>query len=514
MIETEICVIGAGPAGSTISSKLAESGRGVIVLDSHQIPRAHVGESLSPAIIPLLDYLGVRDAVENSKFLRPTRSIVIWGNVNKEAVPQFDTPGFQVDRGVFDSILVEMARQKGAVIMSATRATRITRNDEGGWDVFLRANGCLETLRCDYVVDASGRSGVLPHRQRINLSVPTMAIYGYWQEPPILGTEIHIEAGSDRWYWGTSLPNGKFNATVFVNPRRLQESANGLTRLYRKLLSESALLRSCLRSELITEPKVCVATPSIAKEIVGAHWIKCGEAAFAIDPLSSQGVQLAISNALQAAAVVSTSTTCNAAGAVAARQFYRNRVRSSAIRNADLAQEIYREHSEFCLDEFWSARAQFQHRDIAPIRERHNDIFIFEGEEDELAEGNLEVRHVTYKSHSSRLDGQVQSEDILELSKAVYIGQSPAINGRRVTLSTAVILPGGTEPIAFIGNVPVGYILELLHFRPTAHNLLRKLQDCFGRGHGLQVFNWIVGSSLVELNVNPGKDVVEREAVN
>lgn len=59
----DVAVIGGGPAGATTACFLAQSGRRVVLIDKAQHPRFHIGESLLPHNLPILDRLGVRQAV-------------------------------------------------------------------------------------------------------------------------------------------------------------------------------------------------------------------------------------------------------------------------------------------------------------------------------------------------------------------------------------------------------------------------------------------------------------------
>ena len=65
----DVAVIGGGPAGSTAATMLARKGARVLLLEREHFPRAHVGESLLPASIPVLEELGVLPDVENRGFL-------------------------------------------------------------------------------------------------------------------------------------------------------------------------------------------------------------------------------------------------------------------------------------------------------------------------------------------------------------------------------------------------------------------------------------------------------------
>jgi 2-polyprenyl-6-methoxyphenol hydroxylase-like FAD-dependent oxidoreductase len=62
-------VVGGGPAGSTTATMLARQGARVLLLERERFPRDHVGESLLPASVPVLEELGVLPAVQEAGFL-------------------------------------------------------------------------------------------------------------------------------------------------------------------------------------------------------------------------------------------------------------------------------------------------------------------------------------------------------------------------------------------------------------------------------------------------------------
>ena len=76
----DVVVIGGGPAGSTAATMLARQGVSVLLLERERFPREHIGESLVPASIPILEELGVLPAVEAAGFLTKWGATMVWGS--------------------------------------------------------------------------------------------------------------------------------------------------------------------------------------------------------------------------------------------------------------------------------------------------------------------------------------------------------------------------------------------------------------------------------------------------
>jgi flavin-dependent dehydrogenase len=61
--DCDVLVVGGGPSGSTTATLLRRRGHRVIQLEKDRHPRFHIGESLLPCNLPIMEELGVLDKV-------------------------------------------------------------------------------------------------------------------------------------------------------------------------------------------------------------------------------------------------------------------------------------------------------------------------------------------------------------------------------------------------------------------------------------------------------------------
>ena len=290
----------------------------------------------------------MRERVEEARFLRPELAMVRWAGSVREVRSQ-EHPGFQVDRARFDALLLDAASEAGARVLQSARVESI----DPGWQLRARTLRGSLLIVAEYLVDASGRV-CLSGGKRVMQSAPLLALWAYWRCPRKFGPETRVESGEAEWFWGAPLPDGSFNATVLMDPKRYRES--GRQALYELVLAKSKLMCDCLSEERLTEVAVCDATPFCVEEMISRQAVKIGEAAFALDPLSSQGVHTAMGSALHAATAIHTMANRPDSSEVAMR-FYAARQREAVATHREAWEGFYHDAAAHHGSEFWTRRA-------------------------------------------------------------------------------------------------------------------------------------------------------------
>lgn len=158
----DVCIVGAGPAGLAVASRLIEHGRDVLVLARETARSRWGGETFTGAIRAPLSQLGGWDAFERAGHVRGYERQCAWGGEPREENALFRSEGslWHVDRDRFDADLCGAVRARGAYFGSYRKLGAIGFENTY-WNLTL---GHGRAVRARYLVDASGRQRTLSRR--------------------------------------------------------------------------------------------------------------------------------------------------------------------------------------------------------------------------------------------------------------------------------------------------------------------------------------------------------------
>ncbi len=322
-LTADVVVIGGGPGGSTVATMLARKGWHVVLFEREHFPREHVGESLLPASLPVLEELGVLPAVQEAGFLPKRGATMVWGKdpgpwswYFRETNQQYPH-AYQVWRPHFDQLLLDNSRAHGVEVREGHHVVDVLFDEGRAAGVrYTVDDGGIRSAQSRFVVDASGQGALLGRRLQVRRWDPffqNLAVYGYFtgaeRLPEPDATNIFIESYAHGWFWHIPLHTGWMSVGTVVDSRTGQEGLrqHGPQGFLQEQIAQAPYTTHMLRqAELVSGPVVVKDWSYVSEEVVGDGYILVGDAACFVDPLFSAGVHLALTAGVLAAAYVTT----------------------------------------------------------------------------------------------------------------------------------------------------------------------------------------------------------------
>jgi flavin-dependent dehydrogenase len=354
-MDADVLIIGAGPAGLCAALRLLQLGYRVTIVERQTTPPGNLGEAITGGVANILDFLVVSDLLDAVPHHRALPTRLIWSSRTAEQRPaNKSVGGMMLARAQFDAALLSRAAARGARCLLPATVRAMARDGEG-MQVNVEHGGQHQVFRVRLVLDARGRAAGA--QNRIATAPPLLAL---WCEFDAAGmpAETRVEALADGWLWGAPLPNGRYRVMAFCDPAAPRRHAPSQPRIWLKAaLARSHLFVRCADAVAATELHACAATPSISEHAWQDGVLRLGDAAFALDPLSSSGVEKAMRFSLQAATAIHTAFTDNAAAPLA-QTYFQHTLIDTAARHCFWTERYYAQAWPAADSPFWQARAQ------------------------------------------------------------------------------------------------------------------------------------------------------------
>ncbi len=326
----DVAIVGGGPAGSTLGSLLKKylPKLKVTIFEREKFPRDHVGESQLPIIGQILDEMGCWNKVEAVGFPIKVGATYRWGQdegfwdfhfiengrLAPEARPakfrgQRVRTAFQVDRSIYDKILLDHAAEMGCNIREGCGVKSACVTEDRVSSLTLDDGS---EVQAKWFIDASGHTGILRRALGIEVDCPTslknIAVWDYWQNAEWLesvgvgGTRIVIISIEYGWLWFIPLGPTRTSVGLVVPANHFKTLGKRPEEMYLEAVANApkigALLANATREGKLTTTKDW---SFVSRKMAGPNWFLAGESAGFADPILSAGMSLAHSGARDAA---------------------------------------------------------------------------------------------------------------------------------------------------------------------------------------------------------------------
>jgi len=459
-MDTEVVVIGGGPAGSATAALLASWGHDVMLVTRPTPPGGWLAESIPTSARKLFERVGMLEALDRAELFPNGGNTVWWadGGERREPFPG-GLEGVHAERAALERTMLSAASATGVRVSHAGPVRRAGRTGDG-W----RVEWGDSRVEARAVVDASGRAGVLARTERVeDPGTATLALVGRWRSEGGWGedeTHTLIESYRDGWAWSVPISHEIRSVTAMVDPRRTELDRQG--DLEAMLLTEIGKTRH-LRGRLASAvregaARACPASLYGARRHAWEGVVLVGDAGSCIDPLSSYGVKKALASAWLAAVTVHTGLT-DIAMAPTAAAFFDAREREVYRRYRALSVPFFEQAARAHEHAFWTARIEAA-RAAGGVERSAADAT--STDPSDILNPAMDADDLVRRRRVREAYAEIRRCPRVEFHRApaARTVESPLIVGRRVVLAPHLISPAVAEPVRYVRNVDLCRLVE------------------------------------------------------
>jgi FAD-dependent halogenase len=317
----DVIVVGGGPAGTTASGLLSKWGRRVLLLEKEKFPRYHIGESLVPGLMPVIEELGATQIVKELGAIKKYGVSLLWGENPEPWTIRWDEISpypytYEVKRAEFDNALLTHTRRLGTtVIEEANVREALFEGDRcTGVRYSLAHSDDVIDVHAPFIIDAAGQAKIMARRFDTvgwHSDLKNLAAWTYFQggsryDGQAAGN-IVVENTPPGWLW--MIPFSDHTCSVgYVAP--IDEfTASGLKPaavLYQHIDEAHEIKRLLAGAIEVSQVRTAKDWSYTCERMSGPGFVQVGDAAAFIDPLFSTGVMLAMRSASAAARAVNS----------------------------------------------------------------------------------------------------------------------------------------------------------------------------------------------------------------
>jgi FADH2 O2-dependent halogenase len=343
-LDTEVVIVGGGPAGSVLGLYLDRAGIDHIIIDKAHHPRPHVGESLVCSTTPILKEIDFLPVMERERFIM--KRGVCWSSWFDEMVQlDFCDLGelgyaYHVDRAKFDDLLLQHAREHGSRVLTGVQVERVDFNRQGAaTGITAKLGESRLTLKSRLVVDATGRQALLGRQLQLMKPDPEFRQFAVhsWYTGVERGNGaaadficIHLLPIHRGWAWQIPINDEVTSVGVVTDREHFVKAGDDVDQFFHWITGLNPILAQRMKhATRLREFRLDGNYSYRMDRFVSDGWLLVGDAAFFVDPIFSSGVSVALHSAKFAAETIAQALAANDASATALAG-YEQKLRAAA----------------------------------------------------------------------------------------------------------------------------------------------------------------------------------------
>lgn len=318
VINTDVLIIGAGPAGCSAAMFLAKKKISSVLVDKEKFPRDKIcGDALSGKSVEVLNKLDSRWVAElddHAEFLGSYGVTFVAPNGKSLRVPfrtkkeKQTAPGFISKRLNFDNWLLNKTKQYGEIKLHQEIEIRHYSRSEDGIMAHAKNGQCFKAklvIACDgaystFTKDVAG----IPTEPEHNC----FGLRAYYKNVGKLDSDNFIELHFlneflPGYFWIFPLPNGYANVGVGMRADKMVAQKVNLKKTFETIISTNPAIKERFKTAEKEGDIKLFGLPlgSKKRNLSGDNFMLCGDAAMLIDPFTGEGIGNAMFSGMYAA---------------------------------------------------------------------------------------------------------------------------------------------------------------------------------------------------------------------